>query len=314
VRHIDRILVAVKDPYAGRLPGVAKAAQLARALHAELTLFRAVPAPHSGSEPNVQLDALEVIARRLRRRAIRVSVSVQAHQPADEAILREAARIQADLIVAEAHPRGHHGAALLHLTDWELLRRSPVPVLLVKRPDPYRHPNVLVALDPDHTFDKPVRLDAEILAVGSTITNALQGTLHAVHAYAPVPPSVISHGTTSAAALMEVQRLAAATATDKLAGAVRTADIPAARRHVIGRHVPDAIEEVAVQCRSAMVVMGAVARSGLKRLLIGNTVERVLDQLSCDILVVKTAQPAQRVPSDTPVVLRNISHPVVAAG
>jgi universal stress protein E len=313
VRHIDRILVAVKDPYAGRLPGVAKAAQLARAVHAELTLFQVVSAPHSGAETNLQLDALEVIARRLRRRAVRVSVSVQSHQPADEAILREAARIDADLIVAEAHPRGHHGAALLHLTDWELLRRSPVPLLLVKRPEPYRRPNVLVALDPDHTFDKPARLDAEILGIGSTVTNALQGTLHAVHAYAPVPPSVLAHGAPSATALTEVQRLSAATAADKLARAVRTADIPPAHRYVIGRHVPDAIEEVAAQCRSTILVMGAVARSGLKRLLIGHTVERVLDQLSCDILVVKAPQPAQRVPSD-PAVLRLLSQPVVAAG
>jgi universal stress protein E len=33
--------------------------------------------------------------------------------------------------------------------------------------------------------------------------------------------------------------------------------------------------------------MGAVARTGLKRLLIGNTAERMLDRLSCDVLIVK---------------------------
>ena len=33
--------------------------------------------------------------------------------------------------------------------------------------------------------------------------------------------------------------------------------------------------------------MGVVARSGLKRLLIGNTAERVLDHLPCDLLVIK---------------------------
>jgi universal stress protein E len=43
----------------------------------------------------------------------------------------------------------------------------------------------------------------------------------------------------------------------------------------------------AAETRSAMVVMGALARSGLKRLLIGNTAERLLDHLPCDLLVVK---------------------------
>jgi len=33
--------------------------------------------------------------------------------------------------------------------------------------------------------------------------------------------------------------------------------------------------------------MGALSRSGLKGMLIGNTAERVLDELPCDVLIVK---------------------------
>jgi universal stress protein E len=33
--------------------------------------------------------------------------------------------------------------------------------------------------------------------------------------------------------------------------------------------------------------MGAISRSGYKRLLIGNTAERILDELTCDIMVIK---------------------------
>jgi nucleotide-binding universal stress UspA family protein len=35
--------------------------------------------------------------------------------------------------------------------------------------------------------------------------------------------------------------------------------------------------------------MGALARWGLKRAVIGSTAERVLDQLPCDILLVRLA-------------------------
>ena len=42
--------------------------------------------------------------------------------------------------------------------------------------------------------------------------------------------------------------------------------------------------------------MGAVSRSGLKRVFIGNTAERVLNDLPCDVLVVKPAHFAKRVP------------------
>jgi hypothetical protein len=42
--------------------------------------------------------------------------------------------------------------------------------------------------------------------------------------------------------------------------------------------------------------MGAISRSGLKRLLIGNTAERILDDLRCDVLVVKPPKFRNRVP------------------
>jgi nucleotide-binding universal stress UspA family protein len=44
---------------------------------------------------------------------------------------------------------------------------------------------------------------------------------------------------------------------------------------------------LAKSVRARLVVMGAVSRSGLKRVFIGNTAERVLDSLGCDVLVVK---------------------------
>lgn len=44
------------------------------------------------------------------------------------------------------HAGRHLAPSLLQLTDWELLRLSPVPVLLVKTVGAYRRPTVLAAL------------------------------------------------------------------------------------------------------------------------------------------------------------------------
>ena len=38
-----------------------------------------------------------------------------------------------------------------------------------------------------------------------------------------------------------------------------------------------------------IVIMGAISRSGLRKIFIGNTAERVLDRLPCDLLIVKPA-------------------------
>ncbi len=300
MRRFRRILVTVSNPSAISLPAVAKAAQLAQAFGAGLRLFQVLSAPVSAVSEvpprHLVLGALEnytrsaheaclrAIALRLQRRGIATSIAAEWDHPADEALLREAARIRADLIVTEARPRPEGGWGM-RLTDWELLRRSPVPVLLVKRATPYRRPKVLVALDPDHTFDKPASLDAAILETGTRICAALRGDLHAVHAY-PGPESEADTGDGEIA-----QARAAEVACAKLERATRGSGIPRMHLHVSGRHVPDAIAEIAAATHSALIVVGAVARSSPRRLLIGNTAERILDRVPSDILLIKPERP-----------------------
>jgi universal stress protein E len=311
MRAIRRILVAVKDPKAKLLPAVTKAAQLARAFGAELVLFQAIPVPvyldadvslmgdgFADAERTIRdscLERLEFIARLLRAKNIKVTVSAEWDYPIYEAIIREAYRVKADLIVAERHEGRHIAAGLMHLTDWELLRLSPIPVLLIKRGGAYRRPLVLAAVDPDRSCDKPPGLDKAILSAGSAVSKALRGTLHAVHAYVPVPLTAFSSGTLSEEEIQEVKTRTAKVAGEKLRRLAHSV-VSESRCHVLGRHAADAIEEVATQTHSALVVMGALSRSGLKRLLIGNTAERVLDRLSCDVLVIKPAGLIKHVP------------------
>jgi len=308
---IRRILVAVKTPLGKTLPSVTKAAQLARAFDAELFLFTSI-APPRYLEGEVSylsyglaelergtreacLNTLEVVARRLRRKRLKVSVSAEFDYPVYDAIIREARRVKADLIVAEQR-HGHLAASLLHLTDWELLRLSPAPVLLVKQPRAYRRPIVLAAVDPNHAYAKPIWLDREILNAGSRIAAALGGRLHAVHAYDPVPLLAFPNGTISEDEVERLHQHSAQVAGRKLTRALRDAEVKPARTHLIGRHPSDAIPEVASATHSSLVVMGAISRSGFKRLLIGNTAERVLDRLACDVLIIKPAHLVRQLP------------------
>jgi universal stress protein E len=49
----------------------------------------------------------------------------------------------------------------------------------------------------------------------------------------------------------------------------------------------DIIARCAQSLGADIVVMGAVSRSALERMLIGQTAEQVLDAVDCDVLVVK---------------------------
>lgn len=297
-----RILVAVKNPQAKSAAAVEKAAQLARATGATLELFHGIADSVyvdtlGVTDANVgelesrskrrQLQLLESIARRFRRRGIEVQTSVEWDYPVYEAIIRRAAATRADLIVAEGHATRHVAPWLLRFTDWELLRHSPVPVLLVKNTRAYRRPVILAAVDPSHAFAKPTGLDGEILRYGHQLKQALSGSLHAVHAYVPVPVAIASIESSGANISHYVEQHARAEAKSRLDRALHGARIARRRRHLVERHPIAAIEAVARETRTSIVVMGAISRSGIKRALIGNTAERVLDALTCDVLVVK---------------------------
>jgi len=311
MRSIRRILVAVKDPEAMTHPLLAKAGQLAQALGARLELFHAIsPWPYPGDYgiPRVQLREierktravilvqLEKIAARLRRRRIAVTVAGEWDHPVYEAIIRRARHIKADLIVAGLRTSDHSIAGLLHLTDWELLRLAPMPVLLIKTPGSYRHPVVVAAVDPAHANSKPVRLDELILSASATLTRALHGTLHALHAYVPFPLVPKPHLPLSQATLERLKADVATAARSRFERVLRTTKIRERNRHLVGRHPIDAIERTAAEIHSSIVVMGALSRSGFRGLFIGNTAEAVLDNLNCDVLVVKPAHFVSDVP------------------
>lgn len=305
---IRRILVAVKDPWARSIPTLEKATQLARALGARVQLFHALSDPVYIDLAEVEgvslsklertqhartASRLETLAQRLARSGIRADSTVEWDFPPHEAVIRAARRFDADLIVAERHATAHHLAWMLRFTDFELLRLSPIPVLLVKTRRAYDHPAVLAAVDPTHSYSKPLRLDREILSCAAQITQALRGSLHAVYAYDPLPVPIMEAGLAlSDAVSIETESRAKKALARVLNGTV----IPESRRHVMPRHPIDAIEGAAAQVGCAIVVMGAISRTGLKRLVLGNTAERVFDELPCDVLVVKPKRFTSRVP------------------
>jgi len=302
------ILVPIGDLSARSFPALEKAAQLARALNAKIELFHdmAIPIPTEGlgapgnmlrgiksNARRTALEALETLAAPLRAKRLAVSTAAAWDYPPYEAIVRRAIAIGADLIVAPRRER-HRVAALLGYTDWELLRLSPVPVLLVKTSTPYRRPAVLAAIDPTHTHAKPSGLDRRILDYGIRVSRALRGSLHVVHAYpaVPLPPSVTFNTKLRKSLTRDAER-EPRKIFDK---ALSATAIPPARRHLVRGKPSDVVPAVARQTRCAIVVIGAVSRSAFKRLFIGSTAEEVMDRLQCDLLVVKPARFAAAVP------------------
>ena len=313
MQPIRRILVAIKDPAARALPAVNKAAQIAKGLKAQLTLFHDIATPLyaealQGRDVDLKSwqrevhtsrrEQLEKVAARVRKHGIDVDVAADWDFPPYEAIIRKAQRISADLLVVENHHgTGRHPARwLLSYTDWELLRMCPIPVLLVKNRRLYHRPRVLAAVDPSHAHAKPSNLDRQILRAGAQLVHALHGELHALHVVLPALPVVAAMPDGPLLDIGAERTGNISRARDSLARAVDGFDVKRSHCHLVEGRPNEVIPRTAKRERCSIVAMGVVSRSGLKRFFIGNTAEFVMDAVTADILVVKPPDFESRVP------------------
>ena len=195
----------------------------------------------------------------------------------------------------------HHSLAqrtILKNTDWELIRRCPVPLLLVK-PGPWAAaPKLLAAVDPGHANDKPAVLDHCILQHAAAFAQKLQGELQVVHAYIPtaiamaaaaVPPMIATIGPEEIAREEEAKRR-------EIAALVSDYGVRAGNIHVETGGPVFVLPRLAADLGADILALGAIARHGLKRIFIGSTAEDVLEHLPCDALIVKTPDFAELLP------------------
>jgi universal stress protein E len=301
MRDIRHVLVAIRDPSARPSSALDTAIQVARALGASLELFHSITTSISlGFDlefdqlqdfKNGRLaqcrNQLEALAEHCRDAGVSTMTSVEWDYPPHEAVVRKAMNSAADLIVADVHAGRRVAPLFLHVTDWELLRYSPIPVLLVRNRRPYHKPVIVAAVDPTHANAKPSRLDDEILGTAGVIKRALRGALHVVHCFVPLPDDVKPAEWLSEQATATLEKRARAHARARLAKLMKHVRIGRGQRHLISAHPVNAIPALARKSHCDIVIMGTVSRTGLKRLLIGNTAERIIDDLACDVLVVK---------------------------
>jgi len=285
----ENTILVVVDPAAGsHQPALGRAAWLAKQVGARLELFacdydpavsgaRGAAAVREEAQKNLR-RTLEGFAAPLRQQGLSVSVDAVCQHPFGAAIVEKAAAHDYWLVAKDAH---HHNLAqrtLLTNVDWQLIRECPVPLLLVKDRKLAAEPVVLAAVDPLNEHDKPAALDDRIFTFAADLARVLRGHLHVVHSYgtplgAELPPDAVK-----------------LIADEHRAAMARFLDTHAALRghpHLYEGMAHECLQKAASEHAADIVVMGAVARRGLKRLFIGSTAERVLDRLPCDLVIIK---------------------------
>jgi universal stress protein E len=299
-------ILAVVDPTASSHPSVERAAWLARHTRARIELLISDYAPQLADPRSHGVAArdaraaladrhrkrLEMIAAPLRAEGLAVDVDVRWDHPLHDSIVRKAEETAADLVVKDTHFHSALNRSIFSNTDWSLIRNCAATLWLVK-PRPTGHkPCFVAAVDPLHERDKPADLDKRILKVALDLSAALGGDVHVFHAFDVMAAIAVSTDAMTMPIALPINDLADALRGEHTAAVERLCkehDVPPSRTHVLQGGTRQQLLALTDQLRADAVVMGAISRSGLKGLFLGNTAEDVLDRLHCDLVIVKPA-------------------------
>ncbi len=291
----ENTILVVVDPMAGPdQPVLERAAWLAQQGGARLELFACdfdadidagqlstVWIKESGAREQLlarHRRTLEGFAEPLRRRGIAVTVDAVWDHPLDRAVLKKAAAHDYWMVAKDTHHHNVLQRTLLTNVDWHLIRMCPAPLLLVKGGKLSPDPNVMAAVDPMNEHDKPAALDDRIFTFAADLARTVRGHLHVIHAFSSpmgveLPPDVRT--------IIEREHR------DAMTKFLDSHPVLGNRAYFYEGLAHECLQQAAKDHQADFVVMGAVARRGLRKLFIGSTAERVLDRLPCDLVIIK---------------------------
>ncbi|MBO6259148.1 MAG: universal stress protein UspE [Succinivibrio sp.] len=204
-----------------------------------------------------------------------------------------------NLIIKTADVHGMLDSVIFTPLDWQLLRHSPVPVLIAK--DHMWNPTGIIAVavnfsDPDSYEQRLVNM--RLLREAQELSRLTHCEIHLINAIPPfTPPLALDMPSFSTDLVNE----------DNLKENLKLL-LSFAERHRIAPencHVreglpDDVIPTTCSELNPTALFIGTHARRGMAVALIGNICERVVDELQCDIAVITPKSVVCNLPTSEP--------------
>ena len=304
MQNISKIL-AVIDPTIADQPALRRATWLAGATGAQLELLVCYYNEYLSGDrlfdsPSLEMERAEIVVRQtqhlealaepIRESGVLVSTSAVWDHPLHDGIVRHAIGTGADIVIKDTHHHSTIARALLTNTDWSLIRLCPMPLWLVKDNEFADVPSFVAAIDPMNAHDKPAALDDEIIHISKMLADKVGGEVHAFHSYDP--RIAVATATSNAyipvsLPLDEIEAQMHENHQKRFSEITSFHGLEADKAHLVAGLTHEELPRMADQLDAAVVVMGAVARNRWKRLFVGATAERTMNQLNCDLLIIK---------------------------
>jgi len=223
-------------------------------------------------------------------------------------VVREVLRDGYDLVIKPVGASGFLDRLFGRL-DMRLLRNCPCPVWLSKGEAYGAFDSVLAAVDADvetslddHSNTPPAKdaLNRQILELAFSLCADNQARLHVGHAWCPPFLSPFSRARANVpqaeidAYVTTVKRIHTSWLRRLVDQAASWVGQDVAESVNLKTHLPQGDPDVEIpklisDVQADLVIMGTIVRTGVSGLVMGNTAETILDQISCSVLAVKPA-------------------------
>ena len=194
-----------------------------------------------------------------------------------QAAVHACARTGADFMIKSTHTHKKTLNLLKKRSDYYLLSHISCPVLLVQSVKPDRYQRVLASVAIDGGDDSHDKLNNFVISQARRICRITGGELHVVAAHKHRPDIVNLLGVRSDE---DDEKPPVEQSISSHFG------IEPDKIHLASGSTNQVIVEIATQIDAQLVVMGTTVRAGISGAILGNVFEKVLDQLSIDILTV----------------------------
>lgn len=283
---------------------VARAAWIAKQNDCELELLASDPVPSllgetyifllesqmiADSIRNAQEDEMDALAETAKAVGVVVHKTTSSARSDADMVLARAAKTDPVFVVKGTHFHSPSERASLRDIDWQLIRELDTPLWFVKPDDWKDLPVIVAAVDPLHSHDKPASLDRKIVKFAKTIAAQCGGSLQVVHTYQRLEAiglRAMKRFKPVKLPIAEIDEKIKTEHRNALDAFARECEVPDDAVHQLPGRAHELLPTFARANGASLVIMGALARSGLKKRIIGSTATRVLDHLPCDVLVV----------------------------
>lgn len=208
------------------------------------------------------------------------------HSNEAEAVTKEVESQNYDLVVKYTKEENNLSSLIFTPMDWQLLRKCPTPMLMVRDSDWKHKRRILIAVNVANEEEQTQELNEHLVSLGIDLADSLErGNVHLVTAYPPMPINMSidlpefnnneQNSNIRGQYLLNMKTLR------------QRFGIADDHTHVCEGFPEEVIPKIAAELEAELVVLSTSGHTGLSAAFIGNTAEHVISRLNCNLLTIK---------------------------